>query len=151
MAKQKTKGKPEKVKSKRALLSDPKFRQAVQGAMGDIDSYSKMLMGTDEALTADDAQKKIAQMMYNNMKWMDDPTQAAKYLLAKTMTYQQTMEMVDPEQTLMDIDGQMKLLDSVRKTIKLVNDMKPKELTVHTKGHDDSEIVFINPDFEERD
>lgn len=130
-------------------MKDPKFATAVKGAFADIDAYSKMMMATDPDMTAEEAKQKITQTMYNNMKWMEDPVQAAKYQLAKTMTYQQTMEMIDPEQALMDIDIQLKLQDSMRKTIKLVNDMKPKELTIHTKGRDDGEIVIANPDYVE--
>ena len=135
-------------KSKTSLMADPKFKDAVRGAMGDIDAYAQMLQGTDTSLTADDARKKITQLMYNNMKWMDEPVQAAKYQLAKTMTYQQTMEIIDPEAALLDIEMQLKLQDSMRKTIKLVHDMKPKEINVNMKTRDD-EIVILNPDFEE--
>jgi hypothetical protein len=134
------------VPDKIALMTDPKFKAAVKGAFGDIDAYSQMLQGGDDDLSADDARKKITQMMYNNMKWMDDPVQAAKYQLAKALTYQQTMEMIDPERALLDIDMQLKLTDSMRKSIKLINDMKPKEINVNMKKMDDKE-GFPNPDY----
>lgn len=136
------------VKSKAKILADPKFKAQVQGAMDTIDTFGNMLMQSDEDMDSGDAKKAITQMFYTNYKWTEDPVQAAKYLLAKSMTYQQLMEKVDPEQALLDIDGQSKLLKMTLDTIKLLDKMKPAQLQKGARASDD-EIFIKNPDWKE--
>lgn len=132
--------------SKSELLNDLEFKKAIKGALQDIDTYANQLQGID-GLSGDEAKMKIAQLFYKNMKWADEPVQAAKYLLAKTMTFQELQEIINPEGAIRDIDTQIKLLDQSRKTIKLVNDMKPKEVNVNMQGKDDAmPIQFIDID-----
>lgn len=141
--------KKSQVKATSTMLKDPQYREAMSAALGDMTAYSKMLTDVDKDMSAEDAQKEIAQMMFSNMRWMEEPVAAAKYLLAKQMTFQQVIERVDPEQALLDIDNQIKLQDTMRKTINLVHNMEKKGVTAHVNFKDDKEIVIMNPDFVE--
>lgn len=131
-------------KSQSEVLNSEEFKQAVRGAMGDIEAYSGQLQGA-LGLSEEEAKRKIAQAYYQNIKWAQDPVAAAQHLLAKQMTYMSVMEQIDPEAAIRDIDTQIKLMDSVRKNIKLVGDMRPKEVNVKMQGKDDAmPLKFID-------
>lgn len=131
-------------KSKNEIMNNPEFKKAIRGALTDIDAYSSQLQGVT-GLSEEEAKRKIAQSFYQNMKWAQEPEQAAKYLLAKTMTYQSLQEQMNPEAAIQDIDTQIKLLDQVRKTVKLVGDMQPKQININSqKADDEVEIDFID-------
>lgn len=134
------------VPSNNEIMNDPEFKKAIRGALGDIDTYAKQLQGVN-GLSEEEAKRKIAQTFYQNMKWAQEPEQAAKYLLAKTMTFQALQEQINPEAAIMDVDTQIKLLDQVRKTVKLVSDMKPKQININTQMKDEElELSFIDID-----
>lgn len=134
------------VPSNNEIMNDPEFKKAIRGALGDIDTYARQLQGVN-GLSEEEAKRKIAQTFYQNMKWAQEPEQAAKYLLAKTMTFQALQEQINPEAAIMDVDTQIKLLDQVRKTVKLVSDMKPKQININTQMKDDEvQLSFIDID-----
>lgn len=138
------KAKKELTKSANEIMNDPEFKKAIRGALTDIDTYSAQLQGVT-GMSSEEAKRKIAQTFYQNMKWAQEPEQAAKYLLAKTMTYQALQEQINPEAAIMDVDTQIKLLDQVRKTVKLVSDMKPKQISINTQQADDDLVIsFID-------
>lgn len=117
------------------LINSPEFKKAVGGAMKEIDAHSAIIREA-QGLSEEEAKKKIAQMYYANMKWTQDPVQAAQHLLAQAMMGQQIKMELDPN-SLLDTDEWTKILDAVRKTIKLVGDMQGKTVTHKVQGLDD--------------
>lgn len=124
-----------KAQTSSQLMNSPEFKAAVGGAMKDIEAHSKIYRAAS-GLSEEEARKKVAQMYYANMQWAEEPVAAAKHLLAQTMMGQQMKMELDPE-ALLDTDQWAKILDTVRKTIKLVGEMEGKTVNHKVQLIDD--------------
>ena len=132
-----------------AILNSPEYKNLVDEAINTINS-AKFAMETS-GYSTEDAEMFIKQRYLQNLQTFSDPVNGAIALLADLKTRIDVDSKLNPSPELVD-DKYLKLLDEMRKTLKLVNDMKNKVIKHQVQVLDDNIMSFddfIDADTEE--
>lgn len=141
MAKKSKKNTPGKEKKKPldVIMNSKAYKSLVNEAINTINSAQFAM--TAAGYSTDDAEMFVKQRYLQNLQTFSDPVNGAIALLADLKTRIDVDSKINPDPELVG-DKYLKLLEEMRKTLKLVSDMKNKVVHHKVQVIDDNIMTF---------
>lgn len=136
-----SKKKPEYTKAVPQILKSDKYKSLINEAINTINTTRNKLM--ESGYSYDDADLFVKQRYVHNLQTFSDPVNGAIALLADLKTRIDIDAQINPDPELVG-SKYLRLLEEMRKTLKLVNEMKQKIVTHRVQFIDDNVLDFDN-------
>lgn len=105
----------------------------------DVQALAQQAQNT--GMSRQEAELWAYQTHFNNLRMFGQPIAAAQHLMADLKSRIDLDRMMNPDAAPLDKQT-LKLFEEMRKTIKLMSDVSPKQLDIRTTNLDDDQIKF---------
>jgi len=137
----KSENKAEYTKNIPQILKSDEYKSLINEAINTINTTRNKLI--ESGYSYDDADLFVKQRYMHNLQTFSDPVNGAIALLADLKTRIDIDAQINPDPELIG-SKYLRLLEEMRKTLKLVNEMKQKVVTHRVQFADDNILNFDN-------
>ena len=132
-------GKPQ-AKNNMKIANSQEMQELVSESLKDIEHYSEMLAKADNP---EEAKLRIKQLYFHNLKQAGQPLALSQKVLADLLTRVEVNRILGNDIDPLGRDY-LKVLEEVRKTLKLVKDIEGKTVNIKVEKINDSTMNVLD-------